>query len=337
MSRIKQFAGKWKRKADRASLRAARRTRHTLGIPAGPTILMYHRFSEPDYDPWELIVTPQHFDEQLAWLKRRRTVLPLVEFADLHRKNRLPRNAVALTMDDGYACNTENAEPILAAHGLPATLFLTTGTVSNEREYWWDELERIVTTTPVTRMTANIAGQSYSFDLGPPTIQRQVSAEREAAYLALWKVLRPQPPEARPDLLAELAREHGVEPLTRRTHRIMTKAEVQALAARGVISIGAHTVNHPPLSELSREDQWNEIIASREACAELIGSMPTTFAYPFGDYSDTSVEVVREIGFDAAVTTDHDVVRASYDRLRLPRLQVGDWTADRLSHGLNAV
>ena len=34
------------------------------------------------------------------------------------------------------------AEPILAAHGLPATLFLTPGTVSDEREYWWDELER---------------------------------------------------------------------------------------------------------------------------------------------------------------------------------------------------
>ena len=152
MSGFRRIAGKAKRKF----IRAGKRARNALGIPAGPTILMYHRFNEPDYDPWELIVTPQHFDEQLTWLKRRRTVLPLVEFAELHRKNRLPRNAVALTMDDGYACNTENAEPILAAHGLPATLFLTTGTVSDEREYWWDELERIVTSTPATRITATM-------------------------------------------------------------------------------------------------------------------------------------------------------------------------------------
>ena len=333
MSGFRRVAGKAKRKL----IRVGKRARNALGIPAGPTILMYHRFNEPDYDPWELIVTPQHFDEQLTWLKRRRTVLPLVEFAELHRKNRLPRNAVALTMDDGYACNTENAEPILAAHGLPATLFLTTGTVSDEREYWWDDLERIVTSTSATKISAKIAGQAYDFDLGPPTVARQVSAQREAAYLALWKVLRPQAPEARPELLATLARDHGVEPLTRRTHRIMTRAEIQGLAARGVISIGAHTVNHPPLSELNREEQYAEIIASRDACAELIGSVPTTFAYPFGDYSDTSIEVVREIGFDAAVTTAPDFVRTKYDRLRLPRVQVGDWNTRRLSASLNPV
>ena len=64
MSGFRRVAGKAKRKL----IRVGKRARNALGIPAGPTILMYHRFNEPDYDPWELIVTPQHFDEQLAWL-----------------------------------------------------------------------------------------------------------------------------------------------------------------------------------------------------------------------------------------------------------------------------
>ena len=115
MSRIRRIA----RKAGNRLKAAGRRM---LGLPAGPAILMYHRVNEPGYDPWELAVTPAHFDEQLAWLKRRRTVLPLVEFAERHARGDLPRDAVAITFDDGYACNGLNAAPLLAAHGLPATV-----------------------------------------------------------------------------------------------------------------------------------------------------------------------------------------------------------------------
>ena len=70
MSRIRRIA----RKAGNRLKAAGRRA---FGLPAGPAILMYHRVNEPGYDPWELAVTPAHFDEQLTWLKRRRTVLPV--------------------------------------------------------------------------------------------------------------------------------------------------------------------------------------------------------------------------------------------------------------------
>ena len=76
MSRIRRIA----RKAGNRLKAAGRRM---LGLPAGPAILMYHRVNEPGYDPWELAVTPARFDEQLAWLKRRRTVLPLVDIPNL--------------------------------------------------------------------------------------------------------------------------------------------------------------------------------------------------------------------------------------------------------------
>ena len=115
----------------------------------------------------------------------------------------------------------------------------------------------------------------------------------------------------------------------RRLHRVgFGKLKVGSWIAL-LLGIATLAGNGEALLRLARNAAW---VAER-----LDGYRMTTFAYPFGDYSDTSIEVVREIGFDAAVTTDHDVVRASYDRLRLPRLQVGDWTADRLSHGLNAV
>lgn len=329
MSRIRRIARK-------VRTRLAAAGRRALGRPSGPAILMYHRVNEPGFDPWELAVTPAHFDDQLAWLKRHRTVLPLAEFAERHGQGRLPRDAVAITFDDGYACNGLNAAPLLASHGLPATVFLTTGAISASHEFWWDDLERIVVGAPSTAMDLEIDGQPLAFDLGPAGSVTAPNAQRRSAYTELWKAMRLLDPVVRRDLLGDLARRHGMAETARPTHRSMTTAEVRALAGGGVISFGAHSINHPALSELSREEQQVEIVTSREVCAALIGAAPTTFAYPFGDYSDVTVDVVREAGFAVAVTTDADVVRKDADHLRLPRLQVGDWSARRLSAALSA-
>ena len=67
-----------------------------------PVILMYHRIATMTWDPWRLAVTPKSFREQLAYLKRNRTVLRLSDFVTAHRDGRLPDDAAAITFDDGY-------------------------------------------------------------------------------------------------------------------------------------------------------------------------------------------------------------------------------------------
>jgi peptidoglycan/xylan/chitin deacetylase (PgdA/CDA1 family) len=57
--------------------------------------------------------------------------------------------------------------------------------------------------------------------------------------------------------------------------------------------IGAHTRSHPHLTDLSQEMVEDEIIGSKEDLEE-IGIVPTTFAYPFGEFNDSIVDVVRD-------------------------------------------
>ena len=52
----------------------------------------------------------------------------------------LPRNALAITFDDGYRDNLTHAAPILARHGLPATIFLATGFIGTAEVPWFDRL-----------------------------------------------------------------------------------------------------------------------------------------------------------------------------------------------------
>lgn len=99
-------------------------------------ILMYHSISDrPNAETRPLAVRPSAFAEQLSYLKENGftplTVADLV--ASLHRNNgrSIPERPIVVTFDDGYADFHSEALPVLERHDFPATVFLTSGWVSD--------------------------------------------------------------------------------------------------------------------------------------------------------------------------------------------------------------
>ena len=302
---------------------------------------MYHRIGEEITDPWALAVTPGRFDEQLAWLKRHREVLTLSEFGRRHRAGELPARAIAITFDDGYFCNASAAAPLLRAHDLPATIFVTVGPVSSGREFWWDDLQRIVADAPTDTLAVSPGGQRIEVHIGAPGegVGRwhpgdPPSNARQAGYMELWNMLRLMEAPTREAVIEELRAQTGTPRRSRESHRPMTPEELRALVGSGRIEIGSHTLTHPVLTECSETDQWAEIDGGRRSGALLTGRMPTSFAYPYGDHDPVAVGLVREAGFEVACTTVSAPVRAHCDVLALPRLQVEDWSAGQLRRAL---
>ncbi|MEA2494309.1 MAG: hypothetical protein QOJ29_2220 [Thermoleophilaceae bacterium] len=80
----------------------------------------------------------------------------------------------------------------------------------------------------------------------------------------------------------------------------MERDQLRELLAAGW-ELGAHTVNHPDLAELSYEDCLREMTESR-ATLEEIGAQVTTFAYPFCSYGPEALRAAKDAGFAAAVT-----------------------------------
>ena len=52
------------------------------------------------------------------------------------RIDRDAKAAVAVTFDDGYANNLSVAKPVLERNGVPATVFVCSGYLERDREYW---------------------------------------------------------------------------------------------------------------------------------------------------------------------------------------------------------
>jgi peptidoglycan/xylan/chitin deacetylase (PgdA/CDA1 family) len=323
--------------------RVLRRLRRALPRGPRPVVLMYHRIADETFDPWGLAVAPARFDEQVGWLRRHRTVLPLDEFARLHRAGKLPRNAAAITFDDGYADNRDAAAPVLDRHEAPATIFIATDPIHGEREFWWDDLQRLLIDFPADAVTLDLAGGPLEIALGKRqpddahwTAFVQARTPRQKGFYRAWQALRLLQPDEQEGALQALRDQAGVSAEPRPSHRTMSAAEVRDLRSAR-IAIGAHSLSHTSLSARSVEDQAHEIRDSRTQVAEIIGAAPKSFAYPFGDFDEHSLRLVEEAGFECACTTRSHAVGKAANAFALPRLQALNWSSDELARAIAAL
>jgi peptidoglycan/xylan/chitin deacetylase (PgdA/CDA1 family) len=313
-------------------------------------ILMYHRVAEAGIDPWSLCVTPQHFAEQLEVLQRYLHPMTLQHLALSHAKAELPEQAVAITFDDGYANNLLQAKPLLAQRQIPASVFVTSGYVGQEREYWWDELEQVLLTpgTLPSRLSLLIGDQERFWVLGnaaqysPADQQRdtglhvldQRASDRMKFYYTLWAALQPLAEANRQQCLTEIYTWAATDPTLRDTHRPMTAEELCALETGGLVEVGAHTVHHPLLPTQSAELQQAEIMHSKSNLERILGHSVDSFAYPFGAYRKNTIALVEAAGFNCACTTVEESVWPGDHRFQLPRFEMRNWSGDEFEQHL---
>ena len=300
-----------------------------------PVILMYHRIAHETFDPWGLAVAPDRFAEQLSWLAKHRTLLPLSEFAARHRQGDLPDDAVALTFDDGYACTAEIAAPLLEHHHLPATIFIPAELIGRTRLFWWDELARIVMAHPgrslrVSGRTIELGERQGRDAIWPRDARKRTPRQRD--FYSLWAELQPLPPHEIERVMIGLRAQHP-GPSTEESHRLMTKDELRSIRSDN-IQIGSHALTHASLPSLTGPEKAREIEGSMAACEELAGARPVTFAYPFGDFDAECEALVAKAGFACACGVEPRAVAACDDLFALPRVKVGNWTWRQLRQEL---
>ena len=288
-------------------------------------ILLYHRIARIESDPWSLCVTPEHFVEHLEVL---RACVPI----KLNQVNPSGRPigegaaSVTITFDDGYADNLYQASPLLERYGMPATFFIATGYIGETREFWWDELEKIIFQSATLPGTLEFpeAGGTRSFHIEP-------RSPRMPLYLSLYEYLQPMAHEKRRDLLDQLLNWSHQPVAVRSSHCVMTRDEVCTLARTTLVEIGAHTVTHPKLASQPLTIQQAEVRQSKAWLEELLNRPITNFSYPYGGrdhYSAKTVQAVRAAGFSRACTTAARHVDMRDTLYELPRFNITDMNGE---------
>ena len=301
----------------------------SLASPAGSggrlSILVFHRvLAAPDpLFPGE--VDAVMFDRICGWLADWFKLLPLDQAVRQLRQGNLPARALAITFDDGYADNHSVALPILQRHGLSATFYITTGFLDGGR-MWNDTVIESVRRCIRTGLDLTALALDGLQQLPLDTLEQRRTAI--AAIIGRIKYLPVAERLQKVGMLAELSGARLPDDL------MMRSEQVRAMHQAGML-ICAHTVSHPILARLDAASARREIAQSRQTLERLTDAPITQFAYPNGvpgrDYSEQTTAVVRELGFESAVTTGWGAARGSSDCLQLPRFSPWDRTPLRFA------
>jgi len=87
--------------------------------------------------------------------------------------------------------------------------------------------------------------------------------------------------------------------------------------------IGCHSMSHPHLNQITRDECIKELKVSKNALEECVGHEVEHVAYPYGSYNKSVISVAAELGFKTACTVEAGLCKSKYDRLALPRINIG--------------
>ncbi|MEW6601098.1 MAG: FkbM family methyltransferase [Nitrospirota bacterium] len=294
-----------------------------------PTVLLYHRIADDPLDAQMLAVSPENFEAHLRLLTAQCRVLPLWELLEEVERGVSAPNSVALTFDDGYLDVLENAVPLLEKYMAHATVFVTSGMVGSDREFWWDELERIF-------LAGGLLPESIDINFADEAIKLSLNTPRERlrAHDEIASILRTARPEEIDMFVGQLFTGLGLDRSGRATHRIMSREQLLEMSYSPYIEIGSHTVTHPLLSALSKEQQRHEIAGSKDQVEEIIHREVRLFSYPFGSddsFNSESKKLVSDAGYAAGIANIQGSISLPLDAYAVPRVLVRDWNENEFS------
>ena len=280
-------------------------------------VLYYHRVFGLKEDINLLCVTPIKFEQQMRYLKKNYEILRFEEEWD--------RDGVVITFDDGYLDNFQYALPVLEELEIPATIFVSTGTLENNRELWWDELERLILDDENNLDFISIQDEKYGCKWNTDTYELKLNC-----YYAIHYIMKNfADVNTRNEWFEQLRKQRKTDGHARNTHRALTRQSCMELAESKYITIGAHTVSHSSLARMNVEEQRFEIVSSKEYLESLLNQKIETFSYPFGakcaDFDEETIQICKAAGIKKAASTIPGIWTRKCSDYAIPRNVVRNW------------
>lgn len=289
----------------------------------GAILMLHHvRPQRPDrFQPNRSFeVTPRFFGRLVRALRRSR--LDLISLDEMHRRmieGDFSRRFVCITFDDAYRDVLQWAYPILKDADAPFAIYVPTSFPDRLGELWWIALEAVIARND--RIGLVINGRDRKFDC-------ETVAEKRTLYHDLYWWLRNRSTEAEMcDVVRRLAAFYQVDVAAFCKEVCLDWSELDQLAADPLVTIGAHTVNHPILGRLTKDAARSEMELSGSVIEAALTVRPAHLSYPYGDHAACGTrdfELAAELGFKTAVTSRAGVLFARHRQrmTALPRIPV---------------
>lgn len=279
------------------------------------------------YNP-HLVLSEPAFAALLQLLSHDYQVVSLQDLLD-HPGGDSGRPKVAITFDDGWEDNYRIAFPYLLAHGMPATIFACTGLLDTAQLLPEERFARLW-----TQCESQSALEELVIDLNHWGMGRGKNPLGHLCQQYWSQELKSMPLSARLLLLDHLEQRYEIPHPNRR--RFLSWDQVRIMTRTGLIHVGSHTSRHAALSSETDRDIRQELEDSRTALWQNTGMVSEILAYPNGMYNRRVTDLVRSMGFKAALATFPGFVTRRSNLFAIPRIAVDNTTVTPAGAQLSA-
>jgi peptidoglycan/xylan/chitin deacetylase (PgdA/CDA1 family) len=274
-------------------------------------ILRYHSISDHRdqnfrYVTPSIAVSPRVFESHIAFLSSRYAIISLDDVgAWINGAISLQRQSVVITFDDGYRDNYRYAYPILKKYGATATFYVVTDAIGNAHPLWTSELRDIVYRARQRQVTL------YSIASTPIDLSNDAAKKQFTQTIA--RIMRCSGKKIREEIFREMREKLTGEKDGFLYDMMMSWDELRTMK-RGGMRIGSHTMSHPLLPEISREEAAIEIAGSKTKIEEELDAPASHFAYPNPGESVHVNEAVKTLVRQAGYLTARTSSKGSVDQ-----------------------
>lgn len=287
-------------------------TRYVRGLSgARGCFFTFHRAASPER--WAGLpnrpfwIDTSVLDRMLAFFARTGWAVVTLDEALARTARDLPGDRfVNLSIDDCYRDTAEDLVPVFRRHGVPVTLFVTTGIPDGTLALWAAGLEQAL----VDRDRIRLDGD---------TIDVTGTAAKRQAFTRIARAW--DGPEAARHYAA-FCTANGIDAATMHERHAISWDMLKDLAGDPLVEIGSHTVSHARISALDEAGATAELAGSRQRLEEMLGIPIRHFAFPYGrsgDCGPRDFTIARAAGYASAATTRKGLARAGQDPFELPR------------------
>ena len=266
--------------------------------------------------------TEENFKKQLDYLRVNYGIVSVEEVYQAAKAGK-PGRFAALTFDDGLKEHYAFVFPLLEKYSIRGTFFLSGEILRDGKVSLTHKLQVLLLhldTRSLVDMFLNFFKHQYRIDDKTRINPRRrfddvLTANFKETLIAL-------PFSERADFINHVFNKYEDERKIADDFFVNPK-EAQTMK-KGGMEIGAHGFRHLSLEVLSREEQRQDIEASKDVLEEMMGVSPEIFSYPHGRASGATLEILRANGFKYGVTIKPEDVSSGADPLLIPRYDAND-------------
>ena len=256
----------------------------------------------------------------MLYIKQNCSPLSVDEWIEIRGSNKIPKNPVIITFDDGFKNNYTTAAPILEELQIPAIFYISAGMIGTEKMFWVDILEDLLNRTTESFIKLKL-NEHVEFDI-------TTEDKKFEALLIIKSFCKSSTHIIKERVIKDLTVASKIEPCCHKNPNYISMSweELIEIDKKDLFTIGGHSLNHNILSSLDSKDLEHEVSESLRILKEKLNHQIIHYSYPEGQmnhYNEEVIQLLKKSGIICSPSAIDGINNFNDDLFHLKRIMPG--------------